>query len=938
MTGRREIPDWPTTTATTTATSSIIDSIHPRIRERDATAPSIPSLPEDQPATTEPISTCNHVRHYPLDLPSGLPFERYEHRRLSTRDILVNRIVTKLLFPPTTELAKAYDERRRNGPKSTPKPIYAYGTGRRNAANYRISSLSHHNFGPIKHRDPALARDVEVLRKTLVTCSDKEWTEEPFVKPVKPLRTFWPPVKPPRQVYMPARPKETSSLTVEEEVLDIIGRYYMETDDAATRLWLQSIQPAHRASYETVPKAPAKRNTHKELSQDRRSWDELNASEDYKTWYKEDQEHLKMLQEQGRTTLEYPRLYDGGAFIPQLRRPLLESKVSRMKFMAGSTEMKDSLFFTREHDGQQIQSGIFPWPEYNAPRRLLHVPSWKSWNQKQHWFRRKDMPPVDFASGRSGRGLDRDGAWSTGQWYGDEVERGRTTRRGRRRATSEPPPGLFSSARLPISFNSPRELLIFPSMRLATIERRVRRRSLSRTRIAEMFNWDAVLETPPEKPPTHPRFGRLLKGLIKGTPISVVDAREQDLSNRKLRELYHELMDKFSHSELSFEELRKAAWEGSPDWEGDRSRYPPWWWEMHEEARLFVARPRLLPPWRARYSQPLPQRTQPTVSFIPPKAKEMIEVPTPEPVKPPSPCANCTSVDHITSHCKLPCGHCGAANPLADYRHPHRSRFENGWQIAISDDGDGGKAGQHNNPHIAPQCPVAKQNRCKCMAFPQFHVSAKCPILCARDCGNRLPPGHFRHKNAMSCQLRCCMCGIKGHSGMKCKLRRCRCGGTHLGQDCRFHPECQIRGCDRFLCGIHCHSCGLDRGQLGDGLVLVGQRCPTCRGKEGFPLVLLSPRGSVQARTSSSGDDPDGETEDGGSQLQANHSSTQKRTSKRKNARKHRPVGPKPEKEELPWYAPLQPRNRPIVLSKSGKSAEKYHRNDKGMVSIGGCR
>lgn len=50
--------------------------------------------------------------------------------------------------------------------------------------------------------------------------------------------------------------------------------------------------------------------------------------------------------------------------------------------------------------------------------------------------------------------------------------------------------------------------------------------------------------------------------------------------------------------------------------------------------------------------------------------------------------------------------------------------------------------------------------------------------------------------------------------------------------------------------------------------------------------------------------------------------------SRRRNVRKQRdPEGKK--KEELPWYAPLQPRTRPIVTSKSGKKGTQERVNER---------
>lgn len=173
-------------------------------------------------------------------------------------------------------------------------------------------------------------------------------------------------------------------------------------------------------------------------------------------------------------------------------------------------------------------------------------------------------------------------------------------------------------------------------------------------------------------------------------------------------------------------------------------------------------------------------------------------------------CENCTSQQHITSICPSPCGHCGARTPNAFFsRSPKK-----GHDRALGP------------PHLAPQCPVTRQNRCKCVPFPTFHTAQQCAIPCRRACGNTTSPGSFAHRNAMTCRVRCCMCGLRGHSGRECRLRKCRCGEAHLGQDCGWKPECRVRGCDRFLCGVHCRECGSTEKPF------VGWRCARCLGFE----------------------------------------------------------------------------------------------------------
>ncbi|KAK0627542.1 hypothetical protein B0T14DRAFT_424120 [Immersiella caudata] len=174
-------------------------------------------------------------------------------------------------------------------------------------------------------------------------------------------------------------------------------------------------------------------------------------------------------------------------------------------------------------------------------------------------------------------------------------------------------------------------------------------------------------------------------------------------------------------------------------------------------------------------------------------------------------CENCAELSHSTAECESPCGHCGAPNPasstrpLIDLPWPMRRLGDEDFQQR---EGYEARPGRHQRPHLAPDCPVARHNRCKCVPFPTFHVAKRCGVPCRRDCGAKARPGTFGHSNAMLCRSRCCMCGIHGHSGKECRLRRCRCGQAHLGQDCGWNSTCRVKGCPRYWCGIHCRECG----------------------------------------------------------------------------------------------------------------------------------
>lgn len=742
-----------------------------------------------------------------------------------------------------------------------------------------------------------LARDVEVLRKMLVTRSPTEWVQQELVKPARAVAA-WPGVRPPvtrRWEAYRGPPRSDQRPSVEEEMLDLVRMHYMETDDPVTRLWLGMMDPPRQSGYQTVPKMTAKYNSHKDLVKQRMAWQARNMAEDYKRWYPEESAHLKALQSQTHAATER-RLCDGGAFLPPFHRKVMQSKATRAKYMHNMMEVKNQSYFTDEHDGHEIQAEVYPWPEGDAPRRVLHAPSVYSWRQKQRFFR-GEVPSVDFASGRTGRGLDRDGIWSTGRWHGDDVPRGRTTRRARRRAASEPPPGAFTAARLPISFNSTRELLIFPKMTLSTMDRRARRRSLSRTRIAEMFNWEIILDDSLGKPIVQPHMMEMIASApkVSARRHSYPDAIQHPTpSSQKQSALWEELGQKFGYTHLSVYAVY-SAWAAMHDTDRGAFTAPPWMASVDGDG---------LVEFMEKSSPNGNMQLNPYRHYIHPTW-----------VTPP--CMNCASTTHDTRHCPLPCGYCGAPNPNVDYKHVDVARNRHQFPSDEEDDDNGPKAGKHDNPHLASSCPVARHNRCKCTPFPQFHTAAKCLVLCSRPCGNTAhPPGHFKHRNAMGCKSRCCICGMRGHSGTMCKLMTCRCGGKHLGQDCAWQPACRVVGCGRFHCGIHCRACGMDRhtaGPAGVDVMLVGGLCLACV-DEGGSSEALDAKGEGKGKGKGKGS-----------------RQGRKRRDYRKDGKK--------EEANKSWYTPLAPRTRPVVGIKSGKSAAKRDRVDgEAEVKIGGCR
>ncbi|KAM7191318.1 hypothetical protein V8F20_009373 [Naviculisporaceae sp. PSN 640] len=186
-------------------------------------------------------------------------------------------------------------------------------------------------------------------------------------------------------------------------------------------------------------------------------------------------------------------------------------------------------------------------------------------------------------------------------------------------------------------------------------------------------------------------------------------------------------------------------------------------------------------------------------------------------------CHNCLQPGHQHTSCPSPCGYCGTISRLQYnelYQRVGKRYSDAGFRFLNF---------LHTKPHAAPDCPVSPKNRCKCIAFPTYHTAKDCRITCHRDCGNPAGiPGSLRHRNAMLCKSRCCMCGIRGHSGRECTHKKCRCGGHHLGQDCCWNPTCRVEGCDRFLCGVHCRECG-----SAEGKPFRDRKCWRCYGADG---------------------------------------------------------------------------------------------------------
>ncbi|KAK1768132.1 hypothetical protein QBC33DRAFT_558299 [Phialemonium atrogriseum] len=661
------------------------------------------------------------VAHYPLDIP--LPFERYEHRRLGARDIMVNRIMTDFMNPSRVK-GRIYDE--------------------------SIAYRSDREFTLIRAEDDELGLDLQVLRRMLFTshAHHPKFPDKPVVSYI------WCPDH--MSIHAVFGGQSITPPSFGDQILDLVQRYYFETDDSAVRLWIERVRPprltAGPSQSVSNPRNPRSR---------RRVVGEFNElvkqqrSRETKQWWVEHIEHLRSFRGQVSIQDEYP-LYDGGSFLPTLRQPMYRESNgehgSRSSWKGSHWALSSGRPSCLTQPSPTLERSPFMRFILQANRADSIVGSLRPC--------KKTRLALDL---NTGRGMKGNSIWATassGKTNGctthwDEQPRGRSVQR-HRRATSEPPPGSFAIANLPSVGNNYALVkslqVIFPRMKLSQLDRRSRRRSLSRTRVAEMFDWDLDLDE--AKPATPESRG--------ATKADRQNAKEQDNNNNN---------------------------NPTPD-------------------------------------APVSSRRKPKI---------------------PRPCDNCGETSHTIRTCTAPCGHCGAPNPRNIRPRSPTLRFigysSGSGSSSEDDDSDNNNNNnnharkpptgrppkgtrRHNNPHLAPSCPLPRASRCKCVPFPTFHASSRCAVSCSRACGGNGPPGSFGHRNAMTCRSRCCMCGIRGsHSGRECRLRACRCGGAHLGQDCRWLVDCPAEGCDRFLCGVHCGRCG------GKG-PFVGRRCAACRGEE----------------------------------------------------------------------------------------------------------
>ncbi|KAK3687688.1 hypothetical protein B0T22DRAFT_457818 [Podospora appendiculata] len=408
------------------------------------------------------------TRHYPLDIPS-LPFDRYEHLPITERDILAHRIMASILKPSRLH-AELY---------STPIGVPI-------------------DFDDFEVLGPQLAADVHVLHKLLFTCSIHTrrffchceihspqgclvWLEGilNFRCPCHfDDETVW-------KSHPAVKQKRTQGkLTFGDVIMDLLNRHYFETDDAALRTWisLAASPPVSQGPWTRTPSSRGYGMNRPYLAQQYRLRFNQYMYRQGKTWSGNHESHVRAIR--SKMTAQKPReLYDGGAFIPGLLQHFFQ-----FEFLAH--EVGGDVPGSRPNTIRWTQlPGYQPVNPEKPPTSMRYIlqEQWTARIMRENMFSLGDESlPLDLSLNR-GRGRCREGIWSTRQRPQGP------NRRHRRRSASEPPEGSFMTADLCLlsPASDPNTLeFVFPRMTLAQLDKRSRRRSLSRTRIQEMFDWN----------------------------------------------------------------------------------------------------------------------------------------------------------------------------------------------------------------------------------------------------------------------------------------------------------------------------------------------------------------------------------------------------------------------------------------------------------------
>lgn len=669
-------------------------------------------------------------------------FEKYEHRRLGLREALVSRVVADVMNPMRiSQGAKTLDLYIRGGCPFLPTMM-----------------LNTEAQGP----DMELELDLRLLEDMVhLVPADKPWRDWRL----KMLKN--------RAVDIVACPPYQRPWTIGEKILDLVQRHYLEVDETATRQWFRIMRLPHGPTQQFRPKPP----TSGELADPSRTASATPRTEPRRGTraaatqsYEARRNHSRLEDRGGQhhvfdlckhresldrfaKTQDGMHLYDGGA---------------------SRSWNNQALDFGRSVTAHQVSmvgnAAMAPmWPHSRVLRRFKVRLSWKHRCKLDDPLFVTAHPPFRPTRGRGPFKYYAQNCRSQDRFSRDSPA-------PRQRSLSEPPAGMFAHAKLPRPAHHGPVLemeIAYPPLSLSQIDRRSRRKSLDRENIEDMFG---------AAPIRGPGFLSHGQHIEDGSRIAEDGSYMGGLEDR---------------IPSTVERRRDGTWKGP------LLTHNVLW--CHS-CQIFQAMTGLQTltidsgPGEATYN------SRPVGPILNPRQVEKNSGADPSRLRSKFPslafctaCTNCTAWGHSRTQCFLRCGHCGAlgadVNPNDHHDHPALH------QLLVRYP----PAGLPARYHQADDCKVAKRNRCKCVTFPTFHTANDCTITCSRPCGNPWPPGHFKHRNAITCKFRCCMCGIRGHAGKECYLTKdtCLCGGRHLGQDCGWKAECRVAGCGRYHCRLH---------------------------------------------------------------------------------------------------------------------------------------
>ncbi|KAJ9137773.1 hypothetical protein NKR19_g8112 [Coniochaeta hoffmannii] len=552
-------------------------------------------------------------------------------------------------------------------------------------------------FDPVKAQDHQLGMDLNLMRKMLLTSHSQDpvspgkpqlhMTKFEFSRNKRVLRSLDKPVAGP----LNAPP------TIGDEVLDLVQRHYFEADGALARLWLERQKPPR------VPTGPRSgRNGRQNLRVDAVEHFDRYIREqqrrERKTWRDEDVRHLHGLNLQlAMAQRQSPRLeslYDGGAHLALVHRML---DVNAQGERPSRPSLRNYHFAIADRITRPSCVSSRFWPQ--APSLDFFIQP--RWCDRRHFKMFCDMAPALGPDRRTGRGRPKT-RFPRRAGFDEETSKRRSEHQRRFRGKSEPPHGSFCTARFPDpgdeSLLPGRTMVIFPRLPLSVLDRRTRRRSLSRSHVADMFDWDCedlsasasaltssvenhkqVREK--EKPASSnpfPPCPPCANCASRGHPLSDCLQPCGHCGAPNPKTLESDFPTKFTHPRPDgIPHLRGAALSAHEVFIAS-SRETTLILSGHDT--ILVSRGAV--DWLRSGDAGGGGSTRDTVVLGP--------------------------------------GIAGVPGvwPVGDWSYPIDDRCQH--PVAVPG------PGKHANPHTADKCPVPRTGRCRCVAFPQYHVAAAC--------------------------------------------------------------------------------------------------------------------------------------------------------------------------------------------------------------------